>query len=118
MTGYPSSRAARHILGVAAGVPALTTALLPHAADALAAIAGHSPTLSQVAALGLVAVLLAGVAVTLSFSALAVGADRPGPWRLGWVVALAAVGVVAAPVFWWRYVRPEPDPRPAPLRVC
>ena len=51
--------------------------------------------------------MVSGVGIVLYFAWLAAGlGEHSFAERLGWVLALTLFGMLAAPVFWFRHVRP------------
>ncbi len=96
----PATRAA---LGIASAFPAATTLALPHAPD-IVRQSGDGMVWA------VLALLAAGLAATFAFVWIAAGAQRPLAWRIGWVLGLTLFGVLAAPAFWWLYLR-RPDRR-------
>ena len=79
----------RAFLGIASGLPALTTLALPHLAELV-----RQPG----AVWAVLALLAAGLVAMFAFVWIAAGAQKPWPWRLGWVLRLTLFGAGGAGV--------------------
>lgn len=105
------TRNTRLAFGAASLLPALATAALPDATSTLRFLVRSSEASLSGTVLLLIVTHLSALGVVLYVAWLAAGSPEHGfGWTLGWVLGLVTSGVVAAPAFWYVYVRRDELP--------